>query len=377
MRIVQIVPEVRTGSGVEAVAHHLEREWRAAGIATERFTLADAAGGWLPGPGPGVRGKLALVGRVVWFSTVGTLLARRRWGHPDADTVVICHNDALAGDIYVNHGIVAVAMRARGQALVRMVRNPLHLFTWVRDAVRFAGRTHRWVVNLTTREDADLRRTYPAMRPRTVVIGNGVDTDRYAPPTAAARAAARDALGLRPDDTAALFVGHEYGRKGLDAAVAALVRLPASVRLVVVGGTPDMIARARADVAARGLHGRVRFAGAHADPRPWFHAADLLVFPSRYESYGLVVTEALACGLPVVATPTGCVPDAVVEGGNGFVTTGEPDDIARAVGAFLAADRDALRTAARASAEQHAWPAVAARYVRLGEQVLRERQEAP
>ena len=47
--------------------------------------------------------------------------------------------------------------------------------------------------------------------------------------------------------------------------------------------------------------------------------------PSAYESYGLVVLEALACGVPVVATPTGCVPDVVVDGVNGAVVEGDPD----------------------------------------------------
>ena len=78
----------------------------------------------------------------MWFSTVGTHRARaylRR--HPDE--LSICHNDALAGDVYVNHGIVQAAMRARGHYWLRMVRNPLHLFTTARDLVAtpVVGRT--------------------------------------------------------------------------------------------------------------------------------------------------------------------------------------------------------------------------------------------
>lgn len=375
MKIVQVVPEVKTGSGVEAVAYHLEREWQAAGIDTARFTLVDAAGGWLPKPGPGLRGKLAIIARVVWFSTVGSVAAKRRWEQPAADTVVICHNDALVGDVYVNHGIVAVAMRARGHGLLRMVRNPLHLFTYARDAVRFAGSTHRCVVNLTSREDADLRRTYRAFRPSTAVIGNGVDLERYTP-SPEGRRMVRDELGIADHDVAGLFVGHEFGRKGLPAAIQAMTQLPDTFHLMVVGGTQDLIDRASERVSERGLTGRVHFVGAHSDPRPWFNAADVLVFPSIYESYGLVVTEALASGLPVVATPTGCVQDVVEEGVNGFVTTGEPQDVARALAAFLRADRQSLRMAARASAERLGWRNVAEQYVELFQRVLKEREEA-
>jgi hypothetical protein len=96
--IVQIAPEIAAGSGVGGVAWQLERSWQSCGVTTERFTLAEAAGNWLPQPGPGLQGKLALALRVVWFSTVGTVLARRFLaGRPDAASV--CHNDVLAGDV--------------------------------------------------------------------------------------------------------------------------------------------------------------------------------------------------------------------------------------------------------------------------------------
>ena len=78
LRILQIAPEIAPGSGVGGVAHHLEEAFGRAGVATSRFTLADARGAWLPEPGPGVRGRLVLLARVVWFSAVGTVLARRR-----------------------------------------------------------------------------------------------------------------------------------------------------------------------------------------------------------------------------------------------------------------------------------------------------------
>ena len=134
--VVQIAPEIGPGSGVAAVAHHLEAELALLHVPTTRVTLVDAYGSWLPEPGPGVTGKAALAARVAWFSTVGTVVARRILrGLPDA--VAICHNDALAGAVYVNHGIVLAAMRARGHATLRMARNPLHLFTLARDTVRF------------------------------------------------------------------------------------------------------------------------------------------------------------------------------------------------------------------------------------------------
>lgn len=373
MRIVQIVPEVTTGRGVEAVAFHLESEWRRLGVPVERFTLSDAAGGWLPEPGPGVRGKLVLALRVGWFTVVGTVMARRRIAAMPSDTVVICHNDVLAGDVYVNHGILAEAMRARGRMALRMVRNPLHPFTWLRDALRYGARIHKVVVNLTGAEDAALRRTYPWLNSRTVVIGNGVDVDRYAPGPGL-RSEIRGELGIPPEGLVALFVGHEYERKGLPVVLDALRESGDDVHLIVVGGTVDMVRDGQRAAEARGVGARVHFVGARPDPRPWFHASDVFVFPSAYESYGLVVLEALACGLPVIATPTGCVPDVVRDGETGWVTPADPERVRLAMLAVRDGDREAMALAARRTAEQHAWGEIAKRYLALFDELLQERR---
>jgi UDP-glucose:(heptosyl)LPS alpha-1,3-glucosyltransferase len=367
--VVQITPEIAPGTGVGAVAHHLEQEWRRAGVDVRRFTLAECGGGWLPAPRGGVGGRLALLARVVWFSTVGTVRARAHLrAHPEQ--LSVCHNDALAGDVYVNHGIVQAAMTSRGHARLRLLRNPLHLFTTARDRYRYTrSAAHRVVVNLVRAEDRLLRDTYPGLRLPTAVIGNGVDVDRFRPPTSAQRSAARKALGVNDAHRVVLFIGNEFDRKGLPPLIDALAATDASTHLVVVGGTPDLLASAGERADRAGVSARVHLVGAHPDPRPFLHAADVLATPSAYESYGLVVLEALACGVPVVATPTGCVPDVVVDGVNGAVVDAAPGllqaALAAAIERVLALPADATRASARATAEEHSWTLVAERYLDL------------
>ena len=367
--IVQITPEIAPGTGVGAVAHHLEQEWRRVGVDVRRFTLAECGGRWLPAPGGGLAGRLALLARVVWFSTVGTARARAHLrAHPGQ--LSVCHNDALAGDVYVNHGIVQVAMAARGHARLRLLRNPLHVFTTARDRYRYTrSAAHRVVVNLVRAEDRLLRDTYPGLRPPTVVIGNGVDVERFRPPTPAERSDARKAFGFEDTDRVVLFIGNEFDRKGLPALTDALAATSPCTHLVVVGGTTEMVVAAGEHASRAGVAGRVHLVGAHPDPRPWLHAADVLASPSAYESYGLVVLEALACGVPVVATPTGCVPDVVVDGVNGAVLDAPPDRLpaalAVAIERVLGLPPDATRAAARATAEEHSWTRIARRYLDL------------
>ncbi|GAA2168285.1 UDP-glucose:(heptosyl)LPS alpha-1,3-glucosyltransferase [Humibacillus xanthopallidus] len=363
--IVQITPEIGPGTGVGAVAHHLEQEWTRLGLDVRHFSLSEAGGEWLPRPGGGVRGRLALIARVVWFSTVGTRRARAYLrAHPEQ--LSVCHNDVVAGDVYVNHGIVQAAMKARGHYRLRMLRNPLHLFTTTRDRLRYSRRgSHRVVVNLVSAEEALLRQSYPRLAIPTVVIGNGVDIERFRPPTPEERSEARASLGRSSDERVVLFIGNEFGRKGLPVLVEAMAGLDDRTHLHVVGGTPDLVAQASSSAAAAGLADRVHFDGPHADPRPWLHAADVLVMPSAYESFGLVVLEALASGVPVVATPTGCVPDLVADGVNGAVVEATPAAVVRGLVAVLDADAAELARHARATAEEHSWSRVARRYLDL------------
>ena len=366
--IVQIAPSIDRGSGVAGVAANLEQEWQRLGISTERFTMTEARGDWIPSPRGGLAAKVAHLADVAWFSTVGTVLARRAL-HGRDGVVTICHNDALVGDVYVNHGIVHAAMEARGGRWWRTLRNPVHVFTGLRDAYRYGSRTHRAVVNLVRSDERDLERFYPRVRPPSTIIGNGVDTERFSPPTAQERAGARSALGLEDGDLAILFIGHEYGRKGLHVLLESVLEGPGHWHLVVVGGSPDMVQRLRASQAGRSLGVRLHTVGSQTDPRPHLRAADVLAFPSDYESYGLVILEALASGVPVVATATGCVPEVIVPGSNGFIVEPEVASLQSGLAGVDEGDRKAMTRAARATALEHTWESVALQYLQLFDRV--------
>ncbi|MDZ3823462.1 MAG: glycosyltransferase family 4 protein [Pseudoxanthomonas sp.] len=144
------------------------------------------------------------------------------------------------------------------------------------------------------------------------VLYNGVDGALFRPGD---RAAARRALGLPVEGRLLLFVGNLKPEKGCIDALAALPtvrdRHPGT-RIAFVGEGPAR-ARLQASAAGSGLADAVLLAGArgHAELPAWMQAADLLVLPSHNEGVPNVVLEAMSCGLPVVATAVGGIPEVL------------------------------------------------------------------
>jgi len=370
--IVQIAPTINPGSGVAGVAFNLEREFAAAGVTVERFTTVEAGRRETAARRRSALGAhLESARNVIWFSTVGTRRARRFLAErPDA--VSICHNDVMAGDVYVNHGLLQAAMHARGDYAWRMVRNPVHLFTAVRDRIRYRGRTHRAIVALTSTEADLLVSTYGRVRAPIHVIPNGVDLERFRPPTPDERTRSRAAVGVDPAQPVAVFVGHEFERKGLPLAIEGLRRAP-DVTLLVVGGTPEMVRRARAQAEHHGVAARVVFAGTQADPIPFLWASDVLVLPSAYEANALVVLEALACGLPVVCTRVGFAPDLLVDGENGYLVDRDAASVGDRLAMLARQDLGPWRARARVTASRYSWPEIARQYLALVDSLRAER----
>ncbi|MDT0186477.1 glycosyltransferase [Microbacterium sp. ARD31] len=371
MRIVQIVPTIGPGSGVAGVAWNLDREFRKLGVETETITYSMTSPPRSITPRGPISARLATMQRVVLFSIQGTRFIERFLAErPDA--VSICHNDAVVGDIYVNHGVLHAAMRARGMVAFRYLRNPMHIFTHVRDRRRYRGDTHRVVVALADTEAAALRKAFGRVHPPVVVIPNGVDLDRFRPPTPAERLAARTRLGLRDSDRVFAFVGHEFDRKGLPLLVRALQHAPRAL-LLVVGGDRRQIETARRQAQRAGVAERVLFVGRQPDVLPFLHAADVFALPSAYEANALALLEALACGLPVIATPVGGAAATIADGKTGFLVPADAHVIGDRMEGLMDEDLAPWSESARESATAFSWTLIAQRYLDLADRVARER----
>jgi glycosyltransferase involved in cell wall biosynthesis len=116
-----------------------------------------------------------------------------------------------------------------------------------------------------------------------------------------------------------LVVAHLIPQKGVDVAIHALKELPDRVVLWVVGDGPERLALQRT-AESLGVHERTRFCGLQTDVSPFMQAADCLVCPSVWEeAAGLVILEALACGLPVIGSSVGGIPEFITPDQTGFL----------------------------------------------------------
>ncbi len=239
------------------------------------------------------------------------------------------------------------------------------------------------IVAATDHERRVLRQIYRVPPQRIGVVPLGVDLERFQPRD---RAAARRALGIDPRERILLAVGRIQPLKGLDILVRALSELTdrTGVRLLIVGGDHQAaaeIARLEAIAGEVGVADAVRFVGpvAHEALAGYYNAADVVVVPSFYESFGLVAVEAMASGVPVVASRVGGLPSTVADGRTGYLIPWRcPEPFAEKIELLLRNEplRAALGAAGVARMRDYSWDAVAEGLCLLYRDVIDARRHA-
>ena len=222
-------------------------------------------------------------------------------------------------------------------------------------------------------EEEQFRRLYGDPQGQIEIIAPGVEHALFGPGD---QAGARRAIGVETGVSLLLFVGRIQPLKGPDVAIRALHALDRDdAELIIVGGASGShgggeIERAHQLVDELGLHDRVRF----VEPQPhhilstYYRAADVVVVPSRSESFGLVALEAAACGTPVVASAVGGLHSLVDHGETGYLVADRtPAAFAEAITTIIDEPlrAQAMGAAAAVRASRYTWGFAAARLRRL------------
>lgn len=229
-------------------------------------------------------------------------------------------------------------------------------------------------------ERRQLIELYGAAEDRVEIVAPGVDRALFSPGSAAG---AREAIEYE-GGSLVLFVGRIQPLKGVDIAIEALAQLQdRQASLMIVGGASGLegdeeVNRIHALIAKHDLTERVIF----VEPQPhyalstYYRAADVLVMPSRSESFGLVALEAAACGIPVVAAAVGGLRTLVKDGVTGYlIDERDPSLYAAAIDRILLDDAQAaaLGAAAAVQASRYPWSGLAARLRRIYSTLIERR----
>lgn len=224
-----------------------------------------------------------------------------------------------------------------GLALKFILRKRLKLLFTSASQRKQTGLT-RWLIRRMDAVVATSERTAAYLEGDSEVIMHGIDLDGYAP--APDRAALRDQLGLPVSGRLIGCYGRIRPSKGTDLfceAMADVVREQPDTHAVIMGRATakdaDFFQRVQDRVTDRGLADRFHFLPEVPvqDMADWYRVLDLYVAPQRWEGFGLTPLEAMACGVPVIATRVGAFEQIVVPGTGALVAPDSAEALSRAI----------------------------------------------
>lgn len=295
-----------------------------------------------------------------WLSAEAGELLARRWAVPHLVTF---------------HTLGEVKLRARASE-----RESPERLAAERRLVHAASR----VVASTVHERQLLRQLYRVAPERVAVVPLGVDLEEFRPRDSGT---ARESLGLAQAGRVLLAVGRIEPLKGFDILIRAVAQMTLSepVTLLIVGGDERASAefeRLRAVAHEVGVADRVRFVGSvpHEQLPVYYNAADVVCVPSFYESFGLVALEAMASGVPVVASRVGGLVATVRDGRTGYLVPWRcPEPFAEKLDLLLRNEplRQSLGRAAREAMAAFGWDRVTAELRAVYEEEARRLHATP
>jgi D-inositol-3-phosphate glycosyltransferase len=319
------------------------------------------------------------------------------------------HSEQIQYDLIHSHywlsGLVAEKLRDawQGTPIVHMFHTLGHMKNRIAQSdserapqIRIDGENH--VINIADRliaatpaEQEQLNWLYGADTSKIAIVPPGVDLERFFPiPTKVAK----KRVGIPCGDTNILFAGRIEPLKGIDTMLRAMSliqnRYPEVLKntcMAIVGGDPwaddldEEMARLQQLRTELGIHDLVTFLGAKDQSilPNYYAAAEIVIMPSHYESFGMVALEAMAMGTPVIASEVGGLAHLVKDGINGFhIPSRDPEALAAKIYELLTnvECRKMLGEHARHYAKQYDWKHIVDRMMvvyedALGARVLR------
>lgn len=369
-KIAVVIPKYGLAGGAEQFASELTGKLRDR-TQDDFHVLANRIA---PDPGAVRFEKIPVVSFPKWMTTVSFawfVQNQIRRGNFD---LVHSHERIFAADIFTLHGV------PHRYWVDQVRRKSMSLYdratAWVERKLVLEGGCRKFVAVSSLTRDIFLRE-YPIDPEKVSIIHPGVELSGYRRKNKnEARHAVRSSLGIGENDPVIVFASMNFEIKGLDDIIASLGNLQkqaGSLKLVVAGKGNARKYQKMAGEA--GVAENIVFTGVLDREKltDLYLAGDLYVMLSQFDTFGMVVLEAMAAGLPVMVSSRVGAKDVVVQGENGFVieNPSDHDYVASVLKTMLdEGNRRRMSAAALATASENSWDAAAEKYRALYEEIL-------
>ena len=299
-------------------------------------------------------------------------MAHRQLQHGGYD-ITHSHGTVLGSDVITAHGCHRAGIKKLGWSEGLGTADKVRF--WL-EAQNYQERKYGRIIAVSRLTKRELMEEYTVPGSDISVVPPGTDPvdlqeiSRH-------RRAVRSRYGIGEEDVVLLFIGHEFRRKGLDTVLRACAAMNNQHVHLWIGGED---VPGKFEVLARkcGIGNRTRFLGFQEGLSPIYAGADIFVFPTHYDAFGLVVLEAMAHGLPVIVSKTaGVAEDVIREGTHGILLENPAsyEELAQASSALIAdaSTRQRMGIAGREQAGQLSWDACARGTLEVFEEVVRQK----
>ncbi len=288
------------------------------------------------------------------------------------DVIHTSEAEGLYQDVITAHSCIKGAFERlkKNNLLYDFLRRirPFTLFGLTAEKLVYSHHKYKKIIAVSTGVKNELMKYYNIPDEEIAVVPNGVDIDEFRPDDES-RKRIREKYGLRDDEIVLIFSGHEFKRKGLRYVIEALPEIKEEVKLFVVG--TDSTESYRELASKLGILDKVIFTGFVSDISEYYAASDIFVFPTLYEAFSLATLEAVASGLPILATKVNGTEELILDGYNGFFIERDKKDIADKVTSLLDDNiRRNISKNARETAKNHSWNEMAKKTLKVYEEVV-------
>ena len=254
---------------------------------------------------------------------------------------------------------------------VRGVIDPLNIVVLAVER-RVLEKGSKKIIAVSEGVKREILENYNVPEEKIAVVPSGVDLEEFKP-NQKKREEIRKRYNINDNEIVLMFSGYEFKRKGLEYIIKALPKINnKNIKLLVVGG--DDAKRYKLLASRLGVLGKIIFVGTvKKGINSYYAASDIFLFPTAYEAFSLATLEAVASGLPILATKVNGTEELIKDGYNGFFINRDPTDIAEKVNVLVEDEnlRKQMSRNARRTAEKYSWDEVAKKTMEVYEEVAR------